>query len=123
MTLVEVMVSMLIVALTALAVVPMFALAASNNASGADYGVLTGIAMEEMEAQIRADYHHLVDGGSLTENVADYFYSDGEFLVRWQIERTVDPSEAKIVTVRVIGEAAGPLPGREWTLTTLRARP
>ena len=49
MTLIEVMVGLFLVALGALAVVPMFAYATHNNATGRDQGIMGGMAVEWME--------------------------------------------------------------------------
>jgi prepilin-type N-terminal cleavage/methylation domain-containing protein len=123
MSLVEVMVALFITALAALAVVPMFATAVSNNATGGDHGVLAAIAVEEMESLLAEDYARLYEGGSLSSNLTGYFDVEPDYLVRWQIVNSIDPPNAKIITVRVIGEARGHVPAQEATVTTLKARP
>jgi len=123
MSLVEVMISLFIVAMTALAVVPMFATAALGNAKGRDHGLLGAMALEKMEDLIGEDYARLYAGGSLTSDVTDYFETDSGFSIRWEIVNAIDPANSKVLSVRVIAEARGTAPPEETTLVSLRARP
>jgi type II secretory pathway pseudopilin PulG len=123
MTLLEVMAAVFLVALTALAVAPLFALAANNNATGRDQGLVGAMALDTIEELLGDGYENLVAGGSLTSDTTGYSdVDDPEFVVRWEITDNISPVNTKTVAVRVIAVSERRGPANDTTLSTVVAR-
>lgn len=122
-SLLEVLVALLLIAMGALSVAPMFVSAADATASGANISSLTSIATAQMESLRATAFHQLVAGGSLTSNLADYSdITDPDAVVRWEIIDGGGPAGSK--TIRLIAFVVRLRPGKPKSveLTTLRAR-
>ncbi len=121
-SLLEVLVALLLIAMGALSVAPMFISSAKANASGADISSLTSIATARMESFRATAFHDLVAGGSLTSNLAGYSDTVPGVVLRWVIVDGGGPSDTK--TIRLIATVVTQLAGRPKSveLTTLRAK-
>jgi hypothetical protein len=121
-SLAELLVAMLLLALSVLAVAPMFVEAVEGTATGADFGASAAFGVDRMERLRAEPYAGLVAGGSLDSDVAGYFAIPAPgHLVRWQIEDNAAALPGtKIVTVRSLALRRLAGPRREVVLTTLR---
>jgi prepilin-type N-terminal cleavage/methylation domain-containing protein len=121
-TLVELVIALSLVAMTVLAVAPLFVFASRENASVAEQSSAGALAVRRMELLRATPYADLDDGGDLASNVAGYFDdSQPHCSVRWTIAaRTTAPMPGKVITVRAT--ARGPLAGtsREAEIVTVR---
>ena len=124
MSFVEVLVALFMVAVTALAVIPMFTLASRANAVGRDQGHVGALALDQMEDLLGLDYYRLFTGGDLDSNVDGSFEVDDEtgFIVRWKIEHNVSTAYTRILRVRALNPDQDQGPSSAITLTSLRAR-
>lgn len=103
-TIVEVVLALAIIAIALIATAPMFVLAAKENASGGDLGLVGSLAVERME-ELRSQYIYLLpNGGGVDANVADYSdTSDPDFDVRWLItDKPGGPVGMKLIVVRAV---------------------
>jgi prepilin-type N-terminal cleavage/methylation domain-containing protein len=122
-SLVEVLVALFLIALGVLAAAPMFVYAMQGNASGADFGSVGAIAVEQMEQLRSQTFASLAAGGSLTVSQTGYSdLGDPEYIVRWRITDNATPATIKTITVRVIAVRQVVGQRKEITLTTLRGR-
>jgi type II secretory pathway pseudopilin PulG len=122
-SLVEVLVAMLLLAIGAVAVVPLFVSSVRRNAASADASSLGAAATGRLELLRNAPSYTLIAGGSLASNVTGYSdISDPAVVVRWEIVNGGGPAGVK--TVRTIAIASRQVYGRpEFVeLVTLRAR-
>ena len=122
-SLLEVLVALLLIAMGALSVAPMFVSSADANASGAHISTLTSMATARMEALRATAFHNLIPGGSLTSNLVAYSdTTDPGVVLRWEIIDGGGPGDTK--TIRLIAFVVRLRPGRPKSveLTTLRAR-
>jgi len=122
-TLVEILVSIVLIGLSLLAVAPMFVYAIKSTASSADLGSAGAKAIERME-QLRATaFSSLSAGGSLTSNVTSFFdTSDPKWVVRWTVVNDATPPTKKTITVRA--QAVRKVVGlqKEAQVTTVRGK-
>ena len=122
-SLVEVLVAILLLAIGAASVVPVFVQSMKRNATSADVSSLAAAAMARMELLRHASPYSLIPGGSLTSDVGGYSdTSDPALVVRWEIVDGGGPSGVK--TIRTVAIAVRQLSGRPQSvqLVTLRAR-
>jgi hypothetical protein len=121
-TLAEVLLSMLLLALSVLAIAPLFVEALEGTAASADLGVAGAYGVDRMERLRALPYGALVPGGDLTADVAGYFEAPApDYVVRWQIaDNAALVPGTKVVTVRALSSRAMRGPRREIVLTTLR---
>jgi len=122
-SLVEVLVAMLLLAIGAVAVVPVFVSSTKRNAASADVSSLGAAATARLELLRNAPAYTLPPGGSLTTDVAGYSdTSDANFVVRWEIVDGGGPAGVK--TIRSVAIATRQLYGRPEAvqLVTLRGR-
>jgi Tfp pilus assembly protein PilV len=122
-SLVEVLVAMLLLAIGAVAVMPMFVSSMKQNAASADASSLAAAATTRLELLRNAPAYTLVPGGSLSTDVAGYSdTSDPTLVVRWVIVDGGGPAGVK--TIRAVAIATRQLSGRPETvrLVTLRGR-
>ncbi len=122
-SLLEVLVALLLIAMGALSVAPMFVSSARANASGADISSLASMATARMESLRATAFHDLIPGGSLTSSLASYSdTTDPNAVVRWEIIDGGGPADTK--TIRLIALVATQLPGprKSVELSTLRSR-
>ena len=122
-TLLEVLIAVFLIGIGVLAAAPMFVYAMQGNATGADFGSVGAVAVEQMEL-LRADsYSNLAAGGSLTANTTGYFdNADPDVLVRWQITDNASPVGTKTITVRAIANRQVVGLQKDVELTTVRCR-
>ncbi len=122
-SLLEVLVALLLIAMGALSVAPMFVTSADANATGADITSLTSMATARMESLRATAFHNLIPGGSLTSSLASYSdTTDPKAVVRWEIIDGGGPTNTK--TIRLIALVVTQLPGQQKSveLSTLRSR-
>jgi prepilin-type N-terminal cleavage/methylation domain-containing protein len=122
-SLVEVLVAMVLLAIGAMAVAPVFVSSMKRNAASADVSSLGAAATSRMELLSNVPAYSLVAGGSLTSNVAGYSdTSDPAVVVRWQIVDGGGP--AGVRTIRTIAIATRQIYARQESvqLVTLRGR-
>jgi type II secretory pathway pseudopilin PulG len=122
-SLVEVLVAMLLLAIGAVAVVPVFVSSVRRNASSADVSSLNAAATGRLELLRNAPAYSLIPGGSLVSNVAGYSdTSDPDVVVRWEIVDGGGPAGVK--TIRSMAIAVRQVYGRQESvqLATLRGR-
>jgi Tfp pilus assembly protein PilV len=123
-SLLEVMVSLILLALGLLGVAPLFVLSIRDNATGSDFGQTAALGRERMETLRAEDYTSLTAGGSLTSDVTGYSdTSNPGVVVRWQIEDDVVTVDTKTISVRVVVQNSGQGPAPDLVLTTLRGSP
>ena len=121
MALIEVLVSLLILAVGLLGVAPLFVHAVRSNDTASDLSQTAALGRERMELLRAEDYTALTAGGSLASNVVGYSDSPLQgVVVRWQIEDAVTVANTKTISVRVIVNTFGPGPKPDLVLTTLR---
>lgn len=120
----EVLVALFMVAVTALAVIPMFTLASRANAVGRDQGHVGALALDQMEDLLGLDYYRLFTGGDLDSNVDGFFEVDDAtgFVVRWKIEHNMSTAYTRILRVRALNPDQDQGPSSAITLTSVRAR-
>ncbi len=119
----EVLVALVLIAMGALSVAPMFVSSANANASGADISSLTAVATAQMESLRATAFHNLIPGGSLTSDLADYSdTTDPDAVLRWEIIDGGGPTDTK--TIRLIAFAMRQLSGprKSVELSTQRSR-
>ena len=122
-SLLEVLVALLLIAMGALSVAPMFITAADANASGADISSLASMATARMESLRATAFHNLIPGGSLTSDLADYSdTTDPDTVLRWEIIDGGGPTDTK--TIQLIAFARRQLSGprKSVELSTQRSR-
>ncbi len=122
-SLLEVLVALLLIAMGALSVAPMFISSAGANASGADISSLASMATARMESLRATAFHDLIPGGSLTSSLASYSdTTDPNAVVRWEIIDGGGPADTK--TIRLIALVVTQLPTQRKSveLSTLRSR-
>ncbi len=122
-SLLEVLLALVLIAMGALSVAPMFVSSAGANASGADISSLTSIATAHMESFRATAFHNLIPGGSLTSDIAGYSdTTDPDAVLRWEIIDGGGPTDTK--TIRLIAFATRQLTGprKSVELSTLRSR-
>ena len=119
----EVLVALLLIAMGALSVAPMFISSAGANASGANISLLASMATARMESLRATAFHNLIPGGSLTSSLASYSdTTDPNAVVRWEIIDGGGPTDTK--TIRLIAFVVSQLSGRRKAVefSTLRSR-
>ncbi len=122
-SLLEVLVALLLIAMGALSVAPMFVSSASANAAGADISVLTWIAAARMESLRATAFSDLVPGGSLTSSLASYSdTTDPDAIVRWEIIDGGGPTDTKTIQLIAFAETQLYGPRKIVELSTLRSR-
>jgi Tfp pilus assembly protein PilV len=122
-TLVEVLVSLVLIAMGLLSVAPMFISSSQGNAAGADSGVAAALAVARMEQLRATDFDDLTAGGDLASNVTDYHdLANTGFVVRWTIVDNGSPPGTKTITVRAIADRQVIGQQKSATLTVLRGR-
>ena len=122
-SLVEVLVAMLLLAIGAVAVVPLFVSSVRRNAASADVSSLGATATARLELLRNTPAYSLNPGGSLSSNVAGYSdTSDPAVVVRWEIVDGGGPAGVK--TIRSMAIAVRQVYGRQESvqLATLRGR-
>ena len=122
-SLLEVLLALVLIAMGALSVAPMFVSSAGANASGADISSLTSMATAHMESLRATAFHDLIPGGSLTSDIAGYAdTTDPDAVQRWEIIDGGGPTDTK--TIRLIALAVTPLPEHRKSveISTLRSR-
>jgi len=103
-TLVEVLVSLFLLALSVLAIIPLFVHAMRSNAVAGEIGTLSAVANQRMELLTQVPFDSLTAGGSLTSDATGYFDSSTpDIQLRWRI--TDDATPATIKTIEVSGVA------------------
>lgn len=121
-TLLEVVIALFLIAVSVIALAPLFVYASRENASAGQLGSAEARAVERMELLRATPFAELDNGGDLAADVADFFdASSPDHTVRWTIaDRPGPPASAKVITVRAT--AVGPTRGavREAVLVTLR---
>ncbi len=122
-SLLEVLVALVLIAMGALSVAPMFVSSANANATGGDISSLTAMAMAQMESLRATAFHNLIPGGSLMSDLADYSVTtDPDTVLRWEIIDGGGPTDTK--TIRLVAFAVTPLPEHRKSveISTLRSR-
>jgi Tfp pilus assembly protein PilV len=122
-SLIEVLVALMLIAISLLAVAPMFVSSMRQDAAGADLGLVGASTNARMELLRTMPFHALDPGGSLTANVAGYFdESNADVTVRWEIVAAGGPTGTK--TIRVVGIATREVLGqaKSTEMTTIRVR-
>ncbi len=122
-TLIEVLVSIVLIGVALLAVAPMFVYAIRSTASSADLGSAGAKAIERMEQLRAATFASIAAGGSLTSNATSFYdTSDPDFVVRWTVVNNATPPTKKTITVRA--QAVRRVVGlrKEAQITTVRAK-
>ncbi len=122
-SLLEVLVALLLIAMGAVSVAPMFVSSADANASGADISSLTSMATARLESLRATAFHDLIPGGSLTSSLASYSdTTDPSAVVRWEIIDGGGPTDTK--TIRLIAFVVTQLSGQQKSVdfSTLRSR-
>ena len=122
-SLLEVLVALLLIAMGAVSVAPMFVSSADANASGADISLLSSMATARMESLRATAFHDLIPGGSLTSSIASYSdTSNPGAVVRWEIIDGGGPTGTK--TIRLIAFVVSQISGRRKAVefSTLRSR-
>ena len=122
-SLLEVLVALLLIAMGALSVAPMFVSSADSNAADAGISSLTSMATARMEALRALAFQNITPGGSLTSNVTNYSdATDPDFVLRWEIIDGGGPTGTR--TVRLIAFVTSQLASQPQSveLTSLRSR-
>jgi len=122
-SLLEVLVALLLIAMGALSIAPMFVSSADANAAGAKISSLSSMATARMESLRATAFHALIPGGSLTTNVTAYSdTTDPGVVLRWEIVDGGGPTSTK--TIRLTALAVSQLSGKPKSveLSTLRSR-
>lgn len=126
-SLIETLVSLLLIAMAVLAAAPMFVHAIQGRDVGADYSQVGARAVARMEILRATDYSDpaLAIGGSMVSNwsngTIDYFdASDPDYAVRWTIAAHPTIADAKVINVQAL--AWDPSVGaiKQVTLATVR---
>ncbi|HWQ34571.1 MAG TPA: prepilin-type N-terminal cleavage/methylation domain-containing protein [Blastocatellia bacterium] len=127
-TLVEVIVSMLIMLVGLISVAELFALAMRDNSYSFNNGAATIAAQDKIEELRGLDFDNaqLQLTGSpdpLTSNVADHNDAPGNFIRRWSVTAGPTP-DTRIVTVRIISTITDPRRAKQqMDITTILVRP
>ena len=122
-SLLEVLLALLLIAMGALSVAPLFVSSADANASGADISSLSSMATARMESLRATAFHDLIPGGSLASDLVAYSDTTQPGVVlRWEIIDGGGPTDIK--TIRLFAFVVRQRLGRPDSveLITLRAR-
>jgi type II secretory pathway pseudopilin PulG len=122
-SLLEVVVALMLIAMGALSVVPLFVSSMDESHAAGDIGWLSAAATARMEA-LRSDrFYDLAAGGSLTTDVSGYSdASDPHFVVRWEIVDGGGPAGSKTIRVGALALHAAAGRPKYVELTLLRSR-
>ena len=122
-SLLEVVVALMLIAMGALSVAPLFVSSMDANSAAGDIGSLSSAATARMEALRSEDFYDLVAGGSLTTDVSGYSdASDPDFVVRWQVVDGGGPAGSKTLRVGALALHAAAGQPKYVELALLRSR-
>jgi type II secretory pathway pseudopilin PulG len=104
-TLVESLISIVILVFGLLAVTNLMIVAASSNSVGNQSSATTALASERLETLKAIPFTNLSPGGSLTADTSGFFSRDdidgvGPILTRWQVFQLSGDNQTKFITVR-----------------------
>jgi prepilin-type N-terminal cleavage/methylation domain-containing protein len=127
-TLIEVLLALFLIGLGLLAAAPMFVYAMQGNATGADFGSVGALAVEQMETLRSQPYSTLAAGGDIATPTAGYtmtvtdFQVNITYTINWEIVDNASPVGTKTITLRAVADRQ--LVGRpkEVVLTSVRGR-
>ncbi|MCP3978314.1 MAG: hypothetical protein GY716_03140 [bacterium] len=121
-TLLEVVFALTFLAISVMALAPMFVFASKQNATGRELGIAGAAAVQQLEVLRSEPYANLTAGGSLGTDVSGYLdKSDPEFILRWTIaDNPNPPARTKIITVRAVATAPAIGLPKEVTIVTVR---
>jgi type II secretory pathway pseudopilin PulG len=122
-SLLEVIVALMLIAMGALSIAPLFVSSMDANSAAGDIGSLSSAATARMEALRSEDYYDLVAGGSLTTEVSGYSdVSNPAYVVRWEIVDGGGPAGSKTLRVGALALRAAAGTPKYVELTLLRSR-
>ena len=109
-SLIEVLVSLMVISVAFLAMWTLFVLSMRTNASAGDQTECGTLAQRRMEALKQVPYASLVNGGSIdapTPGYTEYVDANGDsrndYLVSWAVAYTTAPSTEKNLSAKHIG--------------------
>ncbi len=122
LTLLELLISLVLLGFGVLAVAPLFVSALTGTATSADLGWVGAYATERMELLRTQDYGTLTVGGSLVADSSGYVDNpEPGILVRWEVvDNSAAVSGTKVVTVRAMSLRQTRGVARGVTLSTIR---
>lgn len=121
-TLLEVVLALALIAITVIAVAPLFVYASQETGAAGDLGVAEARAVRRMELLRARAFGQLVNGGSLESNTAGYYESSPDCTVRWTIaNKPGGPAPARLVTVRAVAVGPAGARVRKAELVTVRS--
>jgi len=122
-SLLEVVVALMLIAMGALSVAPLFVSSMDANRAAGDIGSLSSAATARMETLRSEDFYDLVAGGSLTTDVSGYSdASDPDFVIRWQVVDGGGPAGSKTLRVGALALHAAAGQPKYVELALLRSR-
>ena len=127
-TLIEVMLALFLIGLGLLAAAPMFVYAMQGNASGADFGTVGALAVEQMETLRSQPYSTLAAGGDIDTPTVGYTMTVADqqinitYTMNWAIVDNASPVGTKTITLRAVADRQVVGVAKEVVLTSVRGR-